>query len=81
MVKQKAVEDQVYPRQPFLLSTAEVVSHLRTNADSGLEDAQVQDYQRRYGANKLDSDSGASWYSLLGKQVANAMILVSKSRI
>ena len=79
MGKAKAFEEQAYPRQPFLLSTKELVSHLRTNVDTGLEDVQVQDHQRRYGANKLDSDTGVSWYSILGKQIANAMILVRQS--
>ncbi|KIW19646.1 potassium/sodium efflux P-type ATPase, fungal-type [Exophiala spinifera] len=68
--------EQNYPKQPFLLSVDEVVDHLQTRIESGLANAQVQQYQDKYGPNKLSGDGGVSWYSILGKQISNAMILV-----
>ncbi|RMZ91475.1 hypothetical protein DV736_g1294, partial [Chaetothyriales sp. CBS 134916] len=68
--------DQNYPRQPFLLSVDEIVSHLHTHLVSGLSSSQVKEYQEKYGENKLSGDGGVSWYSILGKQISNAMILV-----
>ncbi|RMZ79487.1 hypothetical protein DV738_g3391, partial [Chaetothyriales sp. CBS 135597] len=68
--------NQAYPRQPFLLSVDEVVSHHQTNLVSGLSSSQVRQYQEQYGENKLSGDGGVSWYSILGKQISNAMILV-----
>ncbi|KAL2444485.1 Sodium/potassium exporting P-type ATPase cta3 [Exophiala dermatitidis] len=68
--------EQSYSKHPFLLSTDEVVEHLETNLELGLTSAQVQQYQAKYGPNKLDGDGGVSWYAILGKQISNAMILV-----
>jgi P-type Na+/K+ transporter len=77
MGKKSARAEQSYPKQPFLLSTDEILRHLETNVDSGLTTAQVQQYQEKYGPNRLEGDGGVSWYSILGKQISNAMILVS----
>ncbi|KIW22909.1 potassium/sodium efflux P-type ATPase, fungal-type [Cladophialophora immunda] len=68
--------EQNYPKQPFLLSPDEIISHLETRLDSGLSDVQVQQYQQKYGPNRLEGDGGVSWYAILGKQISNAMILV-----
>ncbi|EXJ88478.1 potassium/sodium efflux P-type ATPase, fungal-type [Capronia coronata CBS 617.96] len=76
MGKKGVRAEQSYPKHPFLLPTDEIVSHLETNLDLGLTSAQVQQYQPKYGPNKLDSDGGVSWYAILGKQISNAMILV-----
>jgi P-type Na+/K+ transporter len=67
---------QSYPRQPFLLSVDEVLRHLGTDQDLGLSSAQVQQYRRKYGENEIEGERGVKWYSLLMKQVSNAMILV-----
>jgi magnesium-transporting ATPase (P-type) len=69
-------EEQNYTKQPFLLSVDEVVQHLETSKDQGLSNAQVQQYADKYGPNRLQGDGGVSWYSILGKQISNAMILV-----
>jgi len=76
MGKNSSREGQHYPRSPFLLSVDDITRHLLTNKDSGLTNSQVQEYQEKYGPNKLDGDGGVSWYSILGKQISNAMILV-----
>ncbi|KAK5058699.1 hypothetical protein LTR84_010963 [Exophiala bonariae] len=68
--------DQNYTKQPFLLSVDETVNEAQTNLDSGLKSAQVQEKQQKYGPNSLQGDGGVSWYSILGKQISNAMILV-----
>ncbi|RVX69253.1 hypothetical protein B0A52_07229 [Exophiala mesophila] len=67
---------QNYPKQPFLLTVDETVQHTATCLESGLSDVQVQQYQDKYGPNRLEGDGGVAWYSILGKQISNAMILV-----
>ena len=74
-------EEQNYSKQPFLLPVDDILQHLETNIDSGLSSAQVKQYQEKWGANKLDGDGGIPWYALLMKQIANAMILVSKAPV
>lgn len=69
--------DQNYTKQPFLLSVDEIKYEIETNLESGLSSSQVQQYQEKYGPNRLEGDGGVSWYSILGKQISNAMILVS----
>jgi len=71
-------ESQTYQREPFLLSVDEVLSHLQSSTNSGLGTAQVQQYQQKYGENRLESDGGFPWYKILTKQATNAMILVSE---
>lgn len=68
-----------YVRDPFLLSVDEVLHHLETNQDLGLRNAQVQQYQQKYGRNEIEGDGSIKWYSLLIKQVSNAMIMVNSS--
>lgn len=67
---------QSYPSHPFLLSADELISHLETNFDTGLSTQQVSSLQDRYGQNKLSGEGSVTWYSVLAKQVSNAMILV-----
>jgi P-type Na+/K+ transporter len=68
---------QNYPQQPFLLSVDEVEDFIQTNIESGLSSSQASQYTEKYGENKLEGDGGVSWYAILGKQISNAMILVS----
>ncbi|KAL6246452.1 potassium/sodium eff [Rhinocladiella similis] len=68
--------EQNFPKQPFLLSVDEILDHLQTRIESGLSSAQIQQYQDKYGPNKLTGEGGVAWYSILGKQISNAMILV-----
>jgi len=65
-----------FPKHPFLLSTEETAQALRTDVDKGLTSAQVADLQQKYPKNELDVGEGIPWYSILTKQILNAMIIV-----
>ncbi|KAI4252222.1 MAG: hypothetical protein L6R42_008063, partial [Xanthoria sp. 1 TBL-2021] len=67
---------QEYSKHPFLLSSEEVISHLQTNDETGISLNKAQDAQKIYGPNKLEGEGVVKWYSVLLKQVSNAMILV-----
>ena len=71
-----APSEQNYNKQPFLLSVEEILDHHKTNTEAGLTSSQASQQQTQYGFNKLESDGGIAWYSILGKQISNAMILV-----
>ncbi|GBF61808.1 calcium-transporting ATPase [Trichophyton mentagrophytes] len=68
--------NQEYEQHPFLLSIDRLSQELDTNIDTGLSDAKVGQLQEKYGANRLSGEGGVKWYTLLGKQISNAMILV-----
>ena len=72
---------QEYRRHPFALATDEVTSHLQTKLDTGLSRATAQDYKTKYGENKLSGEGGVKWWTVLAKQISNAMILVGNSRV
>ncbi|OJD23654.1 potassium/sodium efflux P-type ATPase, fungal-type [Blastomyces percursus] len=67
---------QEYEKHPFLLSIDEVTQILNTNTETGLSDVNVVKLQEEYGPNRLHGEGAARWYTLLGKQISNAMILV-----
>ncbi|OAX79255.1 hypothetical protein ACJ72_06426, partial [Emergomyces africanus] len=66
---------QEYEKHPFLLSIDDVAQLFNTNTETGLSDANVVKLQAEYGPNRLEGEGGARWYTLLGKQISNAMIL------
>lgn len=68
---------QQYERHPFQLTVNELLNFQQTNTDSGLNAAQARDLCKKYGENKLEGEGSVKWYSVLLKQVSNAMILVS----
>ena len=68
---------QLYPRHPFLLPIDRIVEQLGTNVETGLSRLKAQQSQRDYGPNKLKGEGAIQWYSILAKQISNAMILVS----
>ena len=74
-------ESQTYERHPFVISINEICQLLNTNNETGLDDTKVQDAQSRYEPNKLGDQGGVEWYSVLLKQVSNAMILVRFSSL
>ena len=76
MGKKEGRAEQAYSKHPFLLTADEIINHLETRIDSGLSTAQAQQFQEKYGPNRLEGDGAVSWYSILGKQISNAMILV-----
>lgn len=67
---------QQYQPHPFLLPPEEIYRHLGTNKDTGLTKLKAQEAQRNYGPNRLKGEGVVQWYSVLIKQVSNAMILV-----
>ncbi|KZF24870.1 Na+-exporting ATPase [Xylona heveae TC161] len=72
----KGGEKQEYVKHPFLLSVDDVVQHLHTDIEKGLSSARILELQKQYGQNKLEGEGGVKWYSVLMKQISNAMILV-----
>lgn len=67
---------QLYSRHPFLLSIDDILDHLGTSVESGLSQLKAQQSQHDYGPNKLKGEGNILWYSILAKQISNAMILV-----
>ncbi|KAL2260651.1 hypothetical protein VTK26DRAFT_5274 [Humicola hyalothermophila] len=65
-----------FPKHPFLLSVREVEQALGTNVDKGLSSSQVTELQSKYPPNELDVGAGIAWYTILIRQLCNAMILV-----
>ena len=74
--KSSKFSSQEYASHPFLLKLEEVYQQLGTNKETGLKPADVNPAQERYGPNKLGGDQAVQWYSILFKQLSNAMILV-----
>jgi magnesium-transporting ATPase (P-type) len=70
-----------FPKHPFLLTVQETEGALGTNVDRGLTSEQVFSLQSRYPKNELDVGGTIPWYSILAKQVLNAMIIVRPSSI
>lgn len=67
-----------FPKHPFLLTVKETEEALGTNVDRGLTSEQVSGLQSRYPKNELDVGETIPWYSILAKQIFNAMIIVSR---
>ncbi|EHK45529.1 cation transporting ATPase [Trichoderma atroviride IMI 206040] len=65
-----------FPKHPFLLTVKETEEALGTNVDKGLTSEQVPGLQSRYPKNELDIGETIPWYSILAKQIFNAMIIV-----
>ncbi|PTB65690.1 cation transporting ATPase [Trichoderma citrinoviride] len=65
-----------FPKHPFLLTVEETAQALGTNVDRGLTSEQVSALQARYPKNELDVGGTIPWYSILAKQMLNAMIIV-----
>lgn len=68
-----------FSKHPFLLSVEETAAALGTDIDKGLSSQQVAELSQKYPKNELDVGGTVPWYSLLAKQVLNAMIIVSPS--
>lgn len=66
-----------YPKHPFLLTIEETAQALDTSIDKGLTSQQVAEAQQKYPKNELDVGGTVPWYSILTKQLLNAMIIVS----
>lgn len=66
--------------KPAFSSVDVLRDRLKTDLDNGLRPAAVENAQREYGPNKLEGEGTVKWYSVLFKQIINAMILVSRSK-
>ncbi|KAL8760101.1 MAG: hypothetical protein Q9184_003422 [Pyrenodesmia sp. 2 TL-2023] len=76
MGSSRGYKSSEYPKHPFTSNSIDILDHLKTNDQTGLERAEAQERQRTYGPNKLEGEGAVQWYRVLGKQVSNAMILV-----
>lgn len=68
-----------FPKHPFLLTVSETADVLGTDVEEGLLTISAVELQRKYPRNELNIGGTVAWYTILSKQVANAMILVRKS--
>ncbi|KAI9765203.1 MAG: Na+ ATPase [Candelina submexicana] len=68
--------DQGFQQHPFLLPVEHIVRELGSDISNGLTALRAQENKVRYGENKLRGEGGVQWYSVLLKQISNAMILV-----
>lgn len=57
-------------------SVDEVTHELNTSLSTGLEDAEVVSRQAKYGLNELASDGGATWVTVLLRQLKDVMHLI-----
>lgn len=65
-----------FSKHPFLLTVGETAAALATDVDKGLTSAQVAQLQQQYPKNELEVGGTIAWYSILTKQILNAMIIV-----
>ncbi|KAH7171320.1 hypothetical protein EDB81DRAFT_195792 [Dactylonectria macrodidyma] len=65
-----------FPKHPFLLTIEETAQALGTDIDKGLTSIQVNELQQKYPKNELDVGGTIPWYSIMTKQILNAMIIV-----
>ncbi|GJC87762.1 calcium-transporting ATPase 3 [Colletotrichum liriopes] len=65
-----------YPKHPFLLSVEETARALGVDPDKGLSSQQVQQAQEKYPPNEFEVGESVPWYTILSKQLFNAMVLV-----
>ncbi|KAF9874975.1 potassium/sodium efflux P-type ATPase [Colletotrichum karsti] len=65
-----------YPKHPFLLSVEDTAKALGVDIDKGLSSQQVQEAQQKYPENEFEVGESVPWYTILSKQIFNAMVLV-----
>ena len=68
-----------YAAHPFKLPIEEVKSFLQADVSNGLTEAAAESAKAKYGENKASGQAEIKWYSVLLKQVSNAMILVGRT--
>jgi len=78
MAKSKAPTGPRTEPHAILLSVDEVVAQLKSNLDNGLTAQAVREIQKTHPPNELEGGGAIPWYKTLGKQLCNAMILVSR---
>ncbi|RBQ92073.1 hypothetical protein VDGD_09301 [Verticillium dahliae] len=65
-----------YPKHPFLLTAEEAARALGTDLNKGLTSQQVAEAQQKYPKNEFEVAKAIPWYTILSKQLFNAMVLV-----
>ena len=70
-----------FTQHPFLLSAEETARTLQTDMDKGLTTAQINELQQKYPKNEFDVGKTIAWYSILTKQILNAMIIVGDHKV
>jgi len=78
--RERHTSELQYDAHPFKLSIEHVTSQLETSVITGLTKSVAESRRTTHGENKLAGQAGAKWYSVLLKQISNAMILVSVKR-
>ena len=81
MPSHKSRFKQSYDIQPAFSPVDKLCDQLKTNLQSGLSSIAIENAQRNYGPNKLEGEGAVKWYSVLLRQLSNAMILVSFSQV
>ncbi|MGM0618317.1 MAG: cation-translocating P-type ATPase, partial [Actinomycetota bacterium] len=64
------------PSDPHAQPVDEVLSGLEVDPDVGLSDDEVTHRRARYGRNVLADDSGESWWRVLWRQLASAVVVL-----
>ena len=80
MSPRDAPREQHYHAHPAFMSIEDVRAQLETRVEDGLKPAAIQEAQLTYGPNRLRGEGSVKWYSVLLKQISNAVILISFSR-
>ncbi|KAI5777916.1 hypothetical protein EDC01DRAFT_635358 [Geopyxis carbonaria] len=62
---------------PHTVGPESVATALGVSLSAGLNTADAQQRLEKDGPNKLTSDGGLKWYTVLGRQVSNSLTLVS----
>ncbi|TGZ79044.1 hypothetical protein EX30DRAFT_122211 [Ascodesmis nigricans] len=60
-----------------VVDTKTVATVLNVDVEEGLTTNDAEERLQKNGPNKLESDGGLRWYSVLGRQVSNSLTLVS----
>ena len=60
----------------YKLSVDETLSELKTQAESGLTEADARQRQTEYGKNALPVDSGTNWFQLIFGQFTDLMVII-----
>lgn len=67
---------QEYAPEPFQLRVEKLDAVLDTDSETGLSRQEATTREQKYGPNRLQGQGGVEWYTVLGKQLSNAMVLV-----
>lgn len=77
--KQADGHGQGLPRPAHTFSAEDIIRELSTDAEAGLSSSDANQRLAQYGRNELEGGEGVSFSKIVIRQIANAMMLVSKS--